>query len=63
MPQTAYQKKFADFIHLLAVTNESVIMIHHPQVLGDTHDEIVESLNRISDVGKSLVIVPRKQRG
>ena len=63
MPQSAYQEKFSDFINLLATTSESVIMIHHPQVLGDSHDEIVESLNRISDAGKSLVIVPTKQRG
>ncbi len=48
---------------MLAETKETTIMIHHPQVLGDNYDEIIESLNRIADAGKQLAIVPRSERG
>jgi hypothetical protein len=63
MNDTAYEKKFSDFIRLLAESKEQQIMIHHPQVLGDDYQEIVESLDRLSLAGKSLMIVPKKDRG
>jgi hypothetical protein len=59
---TAYEAKFADFIRMLAETKEDMILIHHPEVIGDTYDEIVESLNRLADAEKQLAIVPRKKR-
>ena len=40
----AYERKFSDFIYLLQMTREELIVVHHPEVLGDTFDEIVESL-------------------
>lgn len=61
-PASPYEQKFANFIRLLAETPEQVVLIHHPQVIGDTYEEIVESLNRLADVGKHLAIVPRKER-
>lgn len=57
-----YQQKFADFIRLLAETEEDIILVNHPHVLGDTFEEIVESLNRIADAEKKLVIVPTRER-
>jgi hypothetical protein len=59
---TAYEQKFADFIRMLAETSAEEIFIHHPEVIGDTYEEIVESLNRIADAKKQLVIVPRRER-
>ncbi len=59
----SYERKFAEFLHLLHVTREEVILIHHPEVLGDSYEELVESLNRLADSGKRLVIVPRRERG
>jgi len=59
---TSYERKFADLIRLLAESKEEVVIVHHPQVLGDTFDELVESLNRLADSGKHLTIVPRKDR-
>ena len=59
----AYERKFSDFIYLLQMTREELIVVHHPEVLGDTFDEIVESLNRLADAGKKLVIVPKSERG
>lgn len=61
-PASPYEQKFSDFIRMLAETKEDVVLIHHPQVIGDTYEEIVESLNRLADAGKTLAIVPRKER-
>lgn len=61
-PADPYERKFADFIRMLAETKEQLIVIHHPQVIGDTYEEIVESLNRLADAEKHLAIVPRKGR-
>lgn len=44
-----YEKKFADFTRMLAETKEEAVLIHHPEVLGDDYEEIVESLNRLAD--------------
>jgi hypothetical protein len=38
------------------------VMIHHPQVLGDNYDEMVESMNRIADAGLMIHILPRGER-
>jgi hypothetical protein len=57
-----YEEKFADFIRMLATTPEQVVIIHHPEVIGDTYSEIVESLNRLADAKKTLSIVPTSER-
>ena len=53
MGASSYERKFGDLIHLLAETKEDVVLIHHPQVLGDTYEEIVESLDRLADAKRS----------
>jgi hypothetical protein len=61
-----YEKKFASLIKMCAdakaADGPDVVLIHHPEVLGDDYAEIVESLNRVSDAEVQLVIVPRNQR-
>lgn len=32
---TTYEQKFADFNKFLAETKEDVVLVHHPEVLGD----------------------------
>ena len=59
----SYKHKFSDFLFLLHAAHEEVIIVHHPEVLGDCYDEIVESLNRLADAGKKLVVMPRNERG
>lgn len=59
---TDYETKFADFIKMLAETEADIIIIHNPNALGDTYEEIVQSLNRLGDADKSLKIIPRKER-
>ena len=56
------EEKFKEFKKMLE-TDAGVCVIHHPQVLGDDYEELVENLNRLADSGKSLEIVPRKERG
>ena len=60
-----YEKKFAGLLALCEDAKRDqfdVVVIHHPEVLGDTYDEIVESLNRIADAGLKLTIPPRADR-
>lgn len=47
-PASPYEQKFSDFMRMLAETKEDVVLIHHPQVIGDTYEEIVESVNRLN---------------
>lgn len=60
-----YEEKFPEFIKMLADAKASrveVVLVHHPEVLGDTHEEIVESLDRLADAYLILKILPRCNR-
>lgn len=60
MPRTippGYESKYAEFIRLCAVTkanNIGHVIIAEPRVLGDTYDEIIESLSRLAEAGLAL---------
>lgn len=56
------ETKFKEFNNMLCEDAE-VVIIHHPEVLGDNYTELVENLNRIADSEKTLAIIPRSQRG
>jgi hypothetical protein len=61
----AYEEKFAGLLRLCKDAKQSgaeVVVIHSPEVLGDNYDELIESLNRISDAKLSLTILPRSER-
>ncbi len=58
-----YEKKFADFIHVLAeakASGKTAVVIAYPWVIGDNYDEIIESLSRLADAGLRLDIAARK---
>ena len=61
-----YQHKFKEFLRLIEDVKNSdeidVVLVHHPQVLGDNYEEIVESLNQLADAEVPLRIVPRDRR-
>ncbi len=66
MHRQPYEVKFKNYIKMLTEAKESgiqVIVIHHPQVLGDTYAELIESLNRLAAAELFLSIVPPAQRG
>lgn len=57
-----YEKKFSDFIEMcekVRQDNIPQIIIHHPSVLGDTYEEVIESLSRLADAGLTLCITSR----
>jgi hypothetical protein len=60
-----YEQKFAG---LLRMCNDArrdgvdTVLIAEPEALGDTYEELIESLNRIADAKLSLSIVPRAER-
>ena len=52
-----YEKKFADFIKLIAESKASgvkEVLVAYPWVLGDNYAELIESLARLADAGLSL---------
>ncbi|MGH7944597.1 MAG: hypothetical protein ACREF9_06280 [Opitutaceae bacterium] len=54
-----YEKKFADFIRLCLESKKSgvqQIVISNPSVIGDPHEEIIESLSRLAEAGLGLHI-------
>jgi hypothetical protein len=60
-----YDTKFAKLIEMCAKAKHDkleAVMIHHPQVLGDDYEEMVESMNRIADAGLMVKILPRFER-
>jgi hypothetical protein len=58
-----YQTKFKNLIDLCrqAKAGDSII-VAAPEALGDTYDEMRESLNRLADAELSLNVVPRSVR-
>ncbi len=61
-----YDEKFSRFIKTCNKAKNDVvveaIIIDYPEALGDTYEELIESLNRLSDAGFALRILPRKER-
>lgn len=58
-----YERKFADFIKLCSeakAAGTQQVMIGYPWVLGDTYEELIESLSRLADAGLTLHIAARK---
>ena len=58
-----YEKKFADFIKLCAeakAKGATQVTVAYPWVLGDTYDELMESLSRLADAGLLLNVAARK---
>ena len=60
----AYESKFADFMKMCddaAKERVSVVIVPTPAVLGDTYEEIIESLSRLAEANLSLRIVGRQE--
>ncbi|HEY3856433.1 MAG TPA: hypothetical protein VGO67_18775 [Verrucomicrobiae bacterium] len=58
-----YERKFADFIKLCSEAKSAgttQVAVGYPWVLGDTYEELIESLSRLADAGLSLHIAARK---
>ncbi len=60
-----YEEKFQGFIKAVAEARRQgaeTVVVQRPEVLGDTHEEIVESLNRLAEAGLTLTVVPPSER-
>jgi hypothetical protein len=58
--------KAASLLQLVAEakgSGDEVVLVHHPEVLGDDYAEVVESLNRIAEAELFLRILPHSERG
>lgn len=58
-----YERKFADFIKLCSdakAVGQTQVLVGYPWVLGDTYEELIESLSRLADAGLTLHIAARK---
>jgi hypothetical protein len=55
-----YEHKFSGFIALCSQSDSDLVIVHHPQVLGDNYEEIVESLSRLANAEKKLLVLPQK---
>ena len=58
-----YEMKFADFIRMCAelkAKGVAQMVVAYPWALGDTYEEVIESLSRVADAGLSLHIVASK---
>jgi hypothetical protein len=58
-----YEMKFADFIRMCAelkAKGVTQMVVAYPWALGDTYEELIESLSRVADAGLSLHIVASK---
>ena len=59
---SGYEKKFADFIRLCSEAKTkgvTQVTVAFPWVLGDTYEEVIESLSRVADAGLLLQIAAR----
>lgn len=57
-----YEQKFAGFIEMCKGAKKGGaegVLVSHPSVLGDTYEELIESLSRIADAGIGLHIAGR----
>jgi hypothetical protein len=64
-PHVPYDVKFEQFLKLCAQAKAQgalSVLIHHPEVLGDTYGELLESLNRLAQAELALRIVPPSER-
>jgi len=60
---SGYVKKFADFIRLCSEAKDkgaTQVTVAFPWVLGDTYEEVIESLTRVADAGLLLQIAARE---
>ena len=58
-----YEQKFADFIRMCAELRRNrvtEVVVASPKALGDTYDEVIESLSRLADAGLTLHIASRE---
>lgn len=57
------QLMMAPWVMPQAPAEQAMVLVEHPEMLGDSYEQIIESLNRLADAHLALVVVPRAGRG
>lgn len=58
-----YEEKFADFIRMCAdlkAQGVKQVVVANPKSLGDTYEEVIESLSRLAEAGLALHVAARE---
>lgn len=61
----AYEKKYRSLLQRIQEAKKNGItlfVVSEPQELGETYDDVMESLNRLADADLNLAILPRDAR-
>jgi hypothetical protein len=62
----SYEEKFAELIRQCKTVKEQgaiTVVVTYPEKLGDTYEEVVESLSRVAELGLQLVVAePSRSR-
>lgn len=61
-PPEGYEMKFSGFIGMIEKSRKEgvpTVLVAFPWVLGDTYEEIIESLSRLAEAGLALQIAGR----
>ena len=62
---SSHKQKFAQFLELIEHAKDGgldMVVVNHPEVLGDDYGEIVLNLNLLAEANVPLSIVPPKER-
>ncbi len=63
--KSQYQTKYKELLERIQEAKKNGItlfVVREPQELGDTYEDMVESLNRLADADLNLAILPRDAR-
>lgn len=52
----------AQWLKPLPPTEQATVLVGCPEMLGDSYEEVIESLNRLADANVALLITPRAGR-
>jgi thiamine monophosphate synthase len=55
-------KKFVQRLREAQANGVTLIVIREPQELGETYEEVVESLNRLAELDLNLAVLPEEAR-
>jgi hypothetical protein len=62
-----HEEKYKSFLQMIEdvkkSNEEDILVIHHPEVIGDNYEEIIKNLDLIAEARMKLCIVPTSMRG
>ena len=65
MKPSTYEKKFSSFLRRIREAKKNgvtLFVIAQPEELGETYEQVIESLNRLAEADLNLAILPQEAR-